>query len=84
MLRRPHNKTTAHQTNSFQPLSNRYQTNTHINTNQLKSNIIYINKQNTGHRYVGVEFCSGLCGVSVVRSGESMETALRECCQGEA
>ncbi|KAI8470578.1 MAG: uracil phosphoribosyltransferase-domain-containing protein [Monoraphidium minutum] len=36
----------------------------------------------TGHRYVGVEFARGICGVSVVRSGESMETALRECCQG--
>lgn len=31
---------------------------------------------------MGVEFCRGICGVSVIRSGESMETALRECCQG--
>ena len=31
---------------------------------------------------MGVEFARGICGVSVNRSGESMETALRECCQG--
>ncbi|EFJ49474.1 hypothetical protein VOLCADRAFT_59311 [Volvox carteri f. nagariensis] len=36
----------------------------------------------TGERYVGVEFARGLCGVSVIRSGEAMEAALRECCQG--
>jgi uridine kinase len=36
----------------------------------------------TGHRYVGVEFCRGICGVSVIRSGEAMETALRACCHG--
>jgi len=36
----------------------------------------------TGHRYVGVGFCRGICGVSVIRSGEAMEAALRECCQG--
>ncbi len=36
----------------------------------------------TGHKYVGVEFARGLCGVSVIRSGEAMEAALRECCQG--
>lgn len=36
----------------------------------------------TGHRYVGVDFTRGICGVSVIRSGESMENALRECCQG--
>ena len=35
----------------------------------------------SGHRYVGVDFARGICGVSVIRSGESMETALRECCQ---
>lgn len=33
-------------------------------------------------KYVGVEFARGLCGVSVIRSGEAMEAALRECCQG--
>jgi hypothetical protein len=31
---------------------------------------------------VGVEFARGICGVSIIRSGEAMETALRECCQG--
>lgn len=31
---------------------------------------------------MGVEFCRGICGVSIIRSGESMEAALRECCQG--
>lgn len=36
----------------------------------------------TGHQYVGVDFTRGICGVSIIRSGEAMETALRECCQG--
>ena len=36
----------------------------------------------TGHQYVGVEFCKRLCGVSIIRSGESMENALRACCKG--
>ena len=36
----------------------------------------------TGHCYVGVEFCKRLCGVSIIRSGESMENALRACCKG--
>jgi hypothetical protein len=35
-----------------------------------------------GHPYVGVDFTRGICGVSIIRSGEAMETALRECCQG--
>lgn len=35
-----------------------------------------------GHHYVGVDFTRGICGVSIIRSGEAMETALRECCQG--
>ncbi|WIA28487.1 hypothetical protein OEZ86_011030 [Tetradesmus obliquus] len=39
-------------------------------------------KTPTGHRYVGVDFTRGICGVSIIRSGEAMETALRECCQG--
>jgi len=30
----------------------------------------------------GVDFTRGICGVSIIRSGEAMETALRECCQG--
>ena len=36
----------------------------------------------TGHQYVGVDFAKRLCGVSVIRSGESMENALRACCKG--
>lgn len=35
-----------------------------------------------GHRYVGVDFTRGICGVSIIRSGEAMEAALRGCCQG--
>ena len=36
----------------------------------------------TGATYVGVDFCKQLCGVSIIRSGESMENALRACCKG--
>ena len=36
----------------------------------------------TGATYVGVDFAKKLCGVSVIRSGESMENALRACCKG--
>ncbi|XP_042458580.1 uridine kinase-like protein 1, chloroplastic [Zingiber officinale] len=36
----------------------------------------------TGSTYTGVNFCKKLCGVSIVRSGESMENALRACCKG--
>lgn len=36
----------------------------------------------TGSIYTGIEFCKKLCGISIIRSGESMETALRECCKG--
>ncbi|XP_073039659.1 uridine kinase-like protein 3 [Primulina eburnea] len=36
----------------------------------------------TGSMYTGVDFCKRLCGVSVIRSGESMENALRACCKG--
>ncbi|CAM6119552.1 unnamed protein product [Calypogeia fissa] len=32
--------------------------------------------------YVGVEFSKQLSGVSIIRSGESMENALRACCKG--
>ncbi|KAJ7562561.1 hypothetical protein O6H91_03G074400 [Diphasiastrum complanatum] len=35
----------------------------------------------TGSIYIGVDFCKKLCGVSVIRSGESMENALRACCK---
>nr|XP_018681073.1 PREDICTED: uridine kinase-like protein 3 isoform X1 [Musa acuminata subsp. malaccensis] len=36
----------------------------------------------TGSVYTGVEFCKRLCGISIIRSGESMENALRACCKG--
>ncbi|KAL2523800.1 Uridine kinase-like protein 4 [Abeliophyllum distichum] len=36
----------------------------------------------TGSVYTGVDFRKRLCGVSVIRSGESMENALRACCKG--
>ncbi|KAL6325677.1 hypothetical protein AAG906_023522 [Vitis piasezkii] len=36
----------------------------------------------TGSVYSGVVFCRRLCGVSIIRSGESMENALRACCKG--
>ncbi|PRW58534.1 uridine kinase chloroplastic [Chlorella sorokiniana] len=36
----------------------------------------------TGYQYVGVDFAKKLCGVSIIRSGESMENALRACCKG--
>ena len=36
----------------------------------------------TGSQYVGVNFAKKLCGVSIIRSGESMENALRACCKG--
>ncbi|XP_047340928.1 uridine kinase-like protein 4 isoform X3 [Impatiens glandulifera] len=36
----------------------------------------------TGCVYSGVDFSKRLCGVSVIRSGESMENALRACCKG--
>jgi len=35
----------------------------------------------TGAEYKGVEFISKLCGVSIVRAGESMESGLREVCK---
>jgi hypothetical protein len=35
-----------------------------------------------GSVYTGVEFSKRLCGISVIRSGESMENALRACCKG--
>ncbi|XP_057833975.2 uridine kinase-like protein 4 isoform X1 [Cryptomeria japonica] len=36
----------------------------------------------TGSLHIGADFCETLCGVSIIRSGESMENALRECCKG--
>lgn len=36
----------------------------------------------TGDQYTGVGWCTKLCGVSIIRSGEAMENALRACCAG--
>jgi uridine kinase len=36
----------------------------------------------TGSKYPGMGFGRGICGVSVIRSGETMEAALRGCCLG--
>jgi uridine kinase len=36
----------------------------------------------TGEAYHGVQFSNRLCGVSIIRSGESMENALRACAKG--
>ena len=36
----------------------------------------------TGKKYVGVDFAKRITGVSLIRSGESMENALRACCKG--
>lgn len=35
-----------------------------------------------GYTYAGVDYAKKLCGVSIIRSGESMENALRDCCKG--
>lgn len=35
----------------------------------------------TGATYEGLKYRSGNCGVSIVRSGESMEQGLRDCCR---
>lgn len=35
----------------------------------------------TGKSYNGVQFLKMNCGVSIVRSGEAMEKALRDCCR---
>jgi uracil phosphoribosyltransferase len=35
----------------------------------------------TGHSYPGIRYLKGNCGVSIVRSGESMEQGLRDCCR---
>lgn len=36
----------------------------------------------TGEHYIGVDFAKLICGVSIIRSGESMENSLRACCKG--
>uniref|UniRef100_A0A4W4F467 Phosphoribosyltransferase domain-containing protein n=1 Tax=Electrophorus electricus TaxID=8005 RepID=A0A4W4F467_ELEEL len=35
----------------------------------------------TGHKYEGVKFERGNCGISIMRSGEAMEQGLRDCCR---
>ncbi|XP_071188784.1 uracil phosphoribosyltransferase homolog isoform X6 [Salvelinus alpinus] len=35
----------------------------------------------TGHKYDGVKFEKGNCGVSIMRSGEAVEQGLRDCCR---
>ncbi|XP_076878926.1 uracil phosphoribosyltransferase homolog isoform X2 [Brachyhypopomus gauderio] len=35
----------------------------------------------TGHKYEGVKFERGNCGVSIMTSGEAMEQGLRDCCR---
>ncbi|KAL0482497.1 uracil phosphoribosyltransferase [Acrasis kona] len=35
----------------------------------------------TGNTYTGVQFEGKICGVSVMRAGESMEQGLRDCCR---
>lgn len=35
----------------------------------------------TGHEYQGVKFKGKICGVSIMRAGESMEKSLRDCCR---
>ncbi|KAG6435065.1 hypothetical protein SASPL_106715 [Salvia splendens] len=46
------------------------------------TNYIMETYSNAGSIYTGVDFCKKLCGVSIIRSGESMENALRACCKG--
>ncbi|CAH7676936.1 uracil phosphoribosyltransferase-domain-containing protein [Phakopsora pachyrhizi] len=38
-------------------------------------------KTPTGSEYEGVSFLGKICGVSIMRAGESMEAGLRECCR---
>lgn len=38
-------------------------------------------KTPTGHVFKGIRYLKGNCGVSIVRSGESMEQGLRDCCR---
>ncbi|CAG2240737.1 uracil phosphoribosyltransferase homolog [Mytilus galloprovincialis] len=35
----------------------------------------------TGHKYEGLSYQRGNCGVSIMRSGEAMEQGLRDCCR---
>jgi uracil phosphoribosyltransferase len=51
-----------------------------VGLNYLPFNKVTINTP-TGDVYEGVEFASKICGVSIVRAGESMETGLRAVCK---
>lgn len=48
--------------------------------NQLPTEKIEV-KTPTGHIFEGIRYLKGNCGVSIVRSGESMEQGLRDCCR---
>lgn len=40
-----------------------------------------ITKCHGGHEFKGASFLGKICGVSIVRAGESMEMGLRDCCR---
>lgn len=40
-----------------------------------------VNTPVAGRTYAGVKFEGKICGVSIMRAGEAMEQALRECCR---
>lgn len=48
--------------------------------NQLPTEAIDV-RTPTGHVFNGIRYLKGNCGVSIVRSGESMEQGLRDCCR---
>lgn len=48
--------------------------------NQLPTEKIEV-RTPTGHIFEGIRYLKGNCGVSIVRSGESMEQGLRDCCR---
>ncbi|KAI3617577.1 hypothetical protein CBS9595_003486 [Malassezia furfur] len=54
-------------------------------TPQLRLNHLPVLEQSvttpTGHTYTGVAFQGRICGVSILRAGEAMESGLRECCR---
>jgi len=37
--------------------------------------------QRAGSTYEGLQFSGKVCGVSIMRAGEAMEKALRDCCR---
>ena len=51
------------------------------------SNLVFLDLKNDSLNFDfwsfrGVEFSRKICGVSIIRSGEAMENALRTCCIG--